>query len=99
MRTLRLGLIGADVSAWQQFLTNQDLSLASGRAFGAPFWFDLLNRFVNVRASGKAPEEAPKSPRGSDWGQKGYFTMPYDYLSPDKDLADDFWTLRILEED
>ena len=35
---------------------------------------------------------------GSDWGQKGYFTMPYDYLSPDKNLADDFWTVRILEE-
>ena len=35
---------------------------------------------------------------GSDWGQKGYFTMPYDYLSPDNNLADDFWTVRILEE-
>jgi C1A family cysteine protease len=34
----------------------------------------------------------------SDWGQKGYFTMPYDYLSPDKNLADDFWTVRILQE-
>ncbi len=36
---------------------------------------------------------------GTDWGQKGYFTMPYDYLSPDKNLADDFWTVRILQED
>jgi C1A family cysteine protease len=35
---------------------------------------------------------------GSDWGQKGYFTMPYDYLSPDKNLSDDFWTVRILQE-
>jgi hypothetical protein len=32
-------------------------------SLGAPFWFDLLNKFVNVRASGKAPEEAPKSPK------------------------------------
>ena len=32
-------------------------------SLGAPFRFDLLNRFVNVRASGKTPEEAPKSPR------------------------------------
>jgi C1A family cysteine protease len=35
---------------------------------------------------------------GDDWGQKGYFTMPYDYLSPDKNLADDFWTVRTLKE-
>jgi C1A family cysteine protease len=27
---------------------------------------------------------------------KGYFTMPYDYVSNDN-LADDFWTLRELE--
>jgi hypothetical protein len=33
-------------------------------SLGAPFWFDVLNRFVNVRASGKAPEEEPKSPKG-----------------------------------
>jgi len=23
-------------------------------SLGAPFWFDLLNKFVNIRASGKA---------------------------------------------
>lgn len=33
---------------------------------------------------------------GTDWGMKGYFTMPYDYISNDN-LADDFWTLRALE--
>jgi hypothetical protein len=32
-------------------------------SLGAPFWFDLLNKFVNVRASGKAPEEQPKPPK------------------------------------
>lgn len=32
-------------------------------SMGAPFWFDLLNKFINVRASGKAPEEEPKSPK------------------------------------
>jgi hypothetical protein len=31
-------------------------------SLGAPFWFDLLNRFVNIRSAGKAPEEKPKSP-------------------------------------
>jgi C1A family cysteine protease len=28
---------------------------------------------------------------GTDWGKKGYFTMPYDYIT-NTDLADDFWT-------
>ncbi|HEY9672134.1 MAG TPA: C1 family peptidase [Waterburya sp.] len=32
---------------------------------------------------------------GSDWGMKGYFTLPYDYiLNPD--LATDFWTVRVV---
>jgi C1A family cysteine protease len=30
---------------------------------------------------------------GEDWGKKGYFTMPYKYLS-DRNLADDFWSIR-----
>ena len=30
---------------------------------------------------------------GPKWGQKGYFTMPYDYLA-DRNLSDDFWTIR-----
>ena len=33
---------------------------------------------------------------GKDWGMKGYFTMPYTYLTT-TDLADDFWTIRILK--
>ena len=32
-------------------------------SLGAPFWFDLLNKFVNIRAVGKAPEEYPKKPK------------------------------------
>ena len=32
-------------------------------SLGAPFWFDLLNRFINLRTSGKAPEEKPKKPK------------------------------------
>jgi hypothetical protein len=32
-------------------------------SLGAPFWFDVLNKFVNVRGSGKAPEERPKKPK------------------------------------
>jgi C1A family cysteine protease len=30
---------------------------------------------------------------GSKWGLKGYFTMPYEYLA-DRNLSDDFWTVR-----
>ena len=30
---------------------------------------------------------------GPTWGQKGYFTMPYAYLA-DRNLCDDFWTIR-----
>ncbi len=33
---------------------------------------------------------------GADWGMEGYFTMPYAYLD-DRNLADDFWTLRMFE--
>ncbi len=32
---------------------------------------------------------------GLDWGRKGYFTMPFDYLL-DGDLAEDFWTIRAV---
>ncbi|MBZ5576412.1 MAG: C1 family peptidase [Acidobacteriia bacterium] len=34
---------------------------------------------------------------GKDWGTKGYFTIPYAYLTS-SNLADDFWTIRILTE-
>ncbi len=30
---------------------------------------------------------------GSNWGMKGYFTIPYDYLA-NRNLSDDFWTIR-----
>jgi len=32
---------------------------------------------------------------GEDWGQAGYFTIPYAYLLS-RDLASDFWTLRTV---
>ena len=34
---------------------------------------------------------------GTDWGMKGYFTIPYGYLAS-RDLSDDFWTIRRGEE-
>ena len=33
---------------------------------------------------------------GTDWGQKGFFTIPYAYIN-DPDLAEDFWTIRVVE--
>lgn len=33
---------------------------------------------------------------GTTWGQKGYFTIPYDYLC-DPNYASDFWTVRLVE--
>ncbi len=32
----------------------------------------------------------------ADWGQEGYFTMPYEYLTH-PGLAEDFWTIRLVE--
>ena len=33
---------------------------------------------------------------GAHWGMKGYFTLPYAYLTDDN-LANDFWTIRIVQ--
>ena len=33
---------------------------------------------------------------GTDWAQKGYFTMPYEYLL-NSNLSDDLWTIRTVE--
>jgi len=32
---------------------------------------------------------------GRNWGLKGYFTLPYEYLL-DSDLSKDFWTIRLV---
>ena len=32
---------------------------AFAATLGAPFWFDLLNRFVNIRSAGKPPDKKP----------------------------------------
>ena len=33
---------------------------------------------------------------GTTWGAKGFFTIPYAYIS-DSNLADDLWTVRVVE--
>lgn len=34
---------------------------------------------------------------GTTWGMQGYFTLPYAYLM-DSNLADDFWTIRLVSQ-
>lgn len=55
-----------------------------GHAVLAVGYMDSLNRFF-VRNSW-----------GSDWGLKGYFTLPYEYLE-NSDLLADFWTIRLVK--
>ena len=31
-------------------------------SLGAPFWFDMLNKVISIRSTGRAPEEKPKPP-------------------------------------
>jgi len=33
---------------------------------------------------------------GGGWGMKGYFTIPYAYLT-ERHLASDFWTIRLVQ--
>lgn len=39
------------------------LLTALAATLGAPFWFDMLNRIISIRAAGKPPEEDPKPPK------------------------------------
>jgi hypothetical protein len=34
-------------------------------SLGAPFWFDMLNKIINIRSAGRAPDERPKNPEAS----------------------------------
>jgi C1A family cysteine protease len=56
--------------------------LLGGHAVIAVGYDDKTQRFI-VRNSW-----------GAKWGNKGYFTMPYAYLT-DTNLAADFWTIRL----
>jgi len=63
-----LGLAGAPVgSGWQTLgswlakLVGLALTVIA-LSLGAPFWFDMLNKVVNLRNAGRAPNEMPKKP-------------------------------------
>jgi C1A family cysteine protease len=62
----------------------KDEDLVGGHAVVCVGYDDSSGRFI-IRNSW-----------ASDWGKKGYFTMPYEYLL-DPELADDFWTIRLVE--
>jgi hypothetical protein len=34
-------------------------------SLGAPFWFDMLNRLISIRGSGRAPRQTPKAGAGA----------------------------------
>jgi C1A family cysteine protease len=62
----------------------KDEKLLGGHAVLAVGYDDASRRFY-VRNSW-----------GDSWGQKGYFTMPYEYMA-NRGLASDFWTIRRVE--
>ncbi|AGZ41925.1 hypothetical protein [Actinoplanes friuliensis] len=54
-----MGLPGQEPGARDWLLKLLGLVLtAAAAALGAPFWFDLLNRLVNLRSTGKRPDPA-----------------------------------------
>ena len=56
------GWWGGLMDIFQRHFVGWMLTAFAG-TLGAPFWFDLLNRFINIRSAGKAPEEKPKDPK------------------------------------
>jgi C1A family cysteine protease len=59
-------------------------SVLGGHAVLAVGYNDAEQRFVVMNSW------------GTSWGMRGYFTMPYAYLT-DQDLAADLWTVRVVE--
>ncbi|WP_437764745.1 hypothetical protein WMF27_33680 [Sorangium sp. So ce281] len=56
------GIVGWLRGVLDRLLTPGILITAAAASLGAPFWFDLLNKLVNLRTVGKSPEpyEPPK---------------------------------------
>lgn len=41
------------------------LITAFALSLGAPFWFDMLNKVINIRSAGRAPDERSKAPEAA----------------------------------
>lgn len=59
--------------------------VVGGHAILVVGYDDASNRFI-VRNSW-----------GTSWGQKGYFTVPYEYFT-NSDLADDLWNIQLVSQ-
>ncbi len=61
-----LGIIGRHPAHWNWLVILTTLCgwllTALAATLGAPFWFDLLNRFIIIRGNGRAPDERAKPP-------------------------------------
>jgi hypothetical protein len=55
---------GGDWRAWPARLLGWFLTIAA-ISLGAPFWFDLLNKFMNLRNAGTKPESPPSKQDGT----------------------------------
>ncbi len=73
-------------------------AVARTGVLGMPGWFDPVVGGHAVLAVGyddSSRRFIVRNSWGAQWGQAGYFTMPYDYLlSPN--LASDLWTIRLI---
>jgi hypothetical protein len=58
-RCLVISNAPANASEWNLKIMGILFS-AFAAAQGAPFWFDILKKFVNIRGSGKSPDEKTK---------------------------------------
>jgi C1A family cysteine protease len=65
-------------------LPRPDERVIGGHAVLAVGFQDAQQRFMVMNSWGTA------------WGDAGFFTMPYSYLT-DADLSADFWTVRVVE--
>jgi hypothetical protein len=55
------GVQGGGVPDWFERVAGWILTILAV-SLGAPFWFDTLNKFVNLRSAGKSPDETAKTP-------------------------------------
>lgn len=78
--------VPGDLSAWFSKLLGL-LVTALLVSLGAPFWFDLLNRFVNLRSTGKAPPTWDEKPaQGQATPARGNGAVPVVFPPPTQSI-------------